>query len=407
MGEGSPYLLTILMCLLLLVLVLSITPIGSCFGLSSSEKHALKEGFAMSGGISVVRRNHSVLCVTFLSYDHKPIQLFLSNFKSTATHCDWALVFYDGDVAKIDTFCDSIAVQLGVGTRSTGAYGLNATTSIRICQRAPVSMNRREVEITAADGAVTKQNLSIPKSVLYQELLPVLHSYNYTFILDEDISLGSFNIVDFIRTRKCAFWPNEPPLVVQPLIKQDTQYFPYLHLSAWRRYSKLHKGRPLAATVGLVEQQVPFFHTPFLEWYIRSVMGVVTHIALELGVDQSLDKTWCHAAHMYRKVVLNDSSVQKNSGCAVIIGEDGVHSVSHTNSHSLQNKKVNRKVYAEKAAVVNQYYESYFPHWVVRDLKQRISPLPEEDSKHEFQIVLHTAKYDKCVVLCDLSILSC
>lgn len=412
-----------LKCLLLLA-VLSATCIDRCFGLSSSsEKHALREGgSAMRDGVNTTR-NHSVLCVTFLSYEHKPIQQFLSNLKSTANHCDWALVFYDGDVAKIDKFCESLAtviVEGGVGAGNSSSsvlsnahrrfsnadsYALNATTSIRLCQRAPVSMNRREVKITAADGAVMKQNLSIPKSVLYQELLPVLSSYNYTFILDQDISLGSFDIAGFMLTRRCAFWPDEPPLVVQPLIKQDTQYFPYVHLSVWMRYSKLHKGRPLAATVGLVEQQVPFFHTPFLEWYIRSVLGVITHIALELGVDQSLDKTWCRAAHMYRKVVLNDSTAQKNSGCAVIIGEDGVHSVSHTNSHSLQNKKANRKVYAEKAAVVNQYYESYFPHWVVQDLKQRISPL--EDHRHEFQIVLHSAKYDKCVALCNKSIPSC
>jgi hypothetical protein len=412
-----------LQCLLLLA-VLSTTCIDRCFGLSSSsEKHALREGSALLDVVNATR-NHSVLCVTFLSYDHKPIQQLLSNLKSTVNRCDWALVFYDGDVAKIEKFCESLATVIAQGRVSTGnssssvlsdvdrstrnanVYALNVTTSVRLCHRAPVSMNRRKVEITTADGSVTKQNLSIPKSVLYQELLPVLPFYNNTFILDEDISLGSFDIAGFMLTRRCAFWPDEPPLVVQPLIKQDTQYFPYVHLSAWMRYSKLHKGQqPLAATVGLVEQQVPFFHTPFLEWYIRSVLGVVTHIALELGVDQSLDKTWCRAAHMYRKVVLNDSSSLKNSGCAVVIGMAGVHSVSHTNSHSLQNKKANRKVYAEKAAVVNQYYESYFPHWVVQDLKQRISPL--EDHRHEFQVVLHSAKYDKCVALCDKSILSC
>lgn len=410
-----------LQCLLLLA-ILSTTYIDRCFGLSSSsEKHALREGSAVLDGVNATR-NHSVLCVTFLSYDHKPIQQFLSNLKSTVNHCDWALVFYDGDVAKIEKLCESLATVIAQGRVSTGnssssvlsdrrtrnadVYALNVTTSVRLCQRAPVSMNRRKVEITTPDGSVTKQNLSIPKSVLYQELLPVLPFYNNTFILDEDISLGSFDIADFMLTRRCAFWPDEPPLVVQPLIKQDTQYFPYVHLSAWMRYSKLHKGQqPLAATVGLVEQQVPFFHTPFLEWYIRSVLGVVTHIALELGVDQSLDKTWCRAAHMYRKMVLNDSTALKNSGCAVVIGKAGVHSVSHTNSHSLQNKKANRKVYAEKAAVVNQYYESYFPHWVVQDLKQRISPL--EDHRHEFQVVLHSAKYDKCVALCDKSILSC
>ena len=67
--------------------------------------------------------------------------------------------------------------------------------------------------------------------------------------------------------RKCAFYPYSYPLVVQPLIAENTQYFPHLHERRWKHNINSKTRKVVAATVGLVEQQVPMFKTNFLSWY--------------------------------------------------------------------------------------------------------------------------------------------
>jgi hypothetical protein len=82
---------------------------------------------------------------------------------------------------------------------------------------------------------------SIPKTALYKELLPLLPRYRRIFLLDEDILLHGFGIVNsflfafenklYIHTDlgslstvwDCAFWPQPPPLIVQPLVLESIQ----------------------------------------------------------------------------------------------------------------------------------------------------------------------------------------
>ena len=56
--------------------------------------------------------------------------------------------------------------------------------------------------------------------------------------------------------------------MVQPLIAENTQYFPYLYESRWKRNTNAKIRKVIAATVGLVEQQVPMFNTKFFSWYM-------------------------------------------------------------------------------------------------------------------------------------------
>ena len=190
-----------------------------------------------------------------------------------------------------------------------------------------------------------------------------------TFIMDEDISLDGFSITRFIKKWKCSFGINRP-LIVQPLIAESKQYFPYVHEKFWKSnnlYSNV-----TAATVGLVEQQVPIFNTVFLVWYIRHVLSRIKDVALKYGVDQSIDKTWCKAAGMYAREVLNRKLINNNTMCAIIIAIPPVH---HRNLHSLSNKRANRKNYALLGLKVNDLYKRLFPSWVLDDITTTVNPL--------------------------------
>ena len=224
--------------------------------------------------------------------------------------------------------------------------------------------------------------------------------------MDEDISLTDFHMTRFLSLWKCSFQQlnhnqnnnNEnnqnlnlnqqeqyqyllSPLIVQPLIAERTQYFPYVYAKLWemQRFSG-----SITATVGLVEQQVPFFDSLFLEWYIKYVLINIKDVALKYGVDQTIDKTWCKAAAAYSKYILEIDYHQYNSAsCAIIIDTPPVH---HKNFHSLSNKRVNRKYYREKAQVVNSFYKSLYPNWVLEDITRSISPIDPKYGKN-FRII--------------------
>lgn len=66
----------------------------------------------------------------------------------------------------------------------------------------------------------------------------------------------------------CAFHPNPPPLIVQALVAENTQYFPFVTVKGWGN-------KPLTAVAtGLVEQQIPAFDSVFFEWFLKRVISI-------------------------------------------------------------------------------------------------------------------------------------
>lgn len=45
----------------------------------------------------------------------------------------------------------------------------------------------------------------------------------------------------------------------------------------------------------------------FFEWFASRVLPLTRAVAMKMGVDQGLDKTWCSAAKVYGKRVLHHS----------------------------------------------------------------------------------------------------
>ena len=221
------------------------------------------------------------------------------------------------------------------------------------------------------------QALSVPKSALYSELLSYLPHYENVFLMDEDISLQGFDVVRFMRIWKCSFNSDHRPLIVQPLIVERTQYFPYVYLRSW----DFAKNRVFASSVGLVEQQVPFIDATFLLWFVKHVLAQTREVALAQGVDQSLDRTWCRAADLFALHLMRQNYTKHGDACAVIVGGPNATAVHHLNTRSLENKRANRELYRQKAQSVHERYKALFPTWVQPEIRRSINPLDKKYGK--------------------------
>jgi hypothetical protein len=367
--------------------------------LAQNPTESIQENVVLQQGVEDLllrrgQRDKKLLCVTFIKVDRRALQTLRVNIQHMAQSCDWAVLFYEGSFADIYNFCST------AGHEARVVY----------CQRVAETVNRPVVNIKSGQNTV-QLLLDVPKSALYSELLPFLPRYESVFLMDQDISLVGFDVAVFLATWRCAFHPHPPPLLVQPVIVERTQYFPYVHLRAWRNENKTRSA--VAAGVGLVEQQVPFFNAQFFEWLVRRVLAQTRGAALTYGVDQSLDRTWCKAADAYAKAVLGiNYSRNTSQACAIIIGPSTGGSmpvpsaipkseaprgrdiardrtrtsghdtaVHHLNTRALSNKKANRKLYREKGRHVHERYKNLFPTWVLEDIRREPNPLDRSSSR--------------------------
>lgn len=321
-----------------------------------------------------------LLCVTFLKATTRPMKMLESNMAVMGSNCEWAVIFYDGTYANIEGYCGESSSNkrfLSPDSEFTAEPIDRKNITVVHCKRAPETFNRPTTQIPLSDGTVLEQSISVPKSVLYSELLPILKYYEHVFMLDEDISLVDFNFAHFNNIVNCGFQGDLRPLIVQPVIAERTQYFPFVHAEFWQRLGR----KVYASSSGLVEQQVPYFDALFLDWFVRHVLSQTREVALRQGVDQSHDRTWCRAAAMYSAVIMRANyTTEGGAPCAVIVGgaTETVTAVHHLNTRSLENKKANRAAYRQKAQVVNDRYRELFPSWVVGEIRHSVSPLDKK-----------------------------
>ncbi len=140
---------------------------------------------------------------------------------------------------------------------------------------------------------IVKDSHTIPKTVLYRELLPFVANYKRLFLLDEDVSLMGWNSTKLFMIWDCAF--QQKPLIVQPLVAEDTQYFDFVSHRVWR--NRPEGENVIASASGLIEQQVPMFDAVFFEWFLRRVLAQTRMYALMFGVDWG--KTMFRALHFF------------------------------------------------------------------------------------------------------------
>jgi hypothetical protein len=287
-----------------------------------------------------------LLCVVFTSPNATTNEVMFRNAELMGDSCDWAVIHYNGTPEQIATVCNEPRLK---------------ARSIH-CDRNEASKDHRHCD--SLDGK-SRVKLSVPKTVFYHDLLPYLHRYERVFLMDEDISLEGFDVKQFMLHWNCGLHP--PPLVVQPTIFESNQYINYLNKNSWK---KGDRSKVIACGVGLVEQQVPFFDAVYFEWFVRRVLSQTKETALNYGVDWGHDRSWCNAARMYSKYVLNypNSSVP----CAVLPRATPVH---HLNLRSMDNKREHRDLFQANGAKVVQKYVDLFPTWVQVDVLKPNNPL--------------------------------
>lgn len=325
----------------------------------NKEPQCLVEGridYAAALSMASHRSRKQLLCATFMKASLQPTLAVLTNIVLTRTDCDWAVVFYGGASSSMAELCDNTEIR----------------SSIVHCKQVSPLVGDRSIVLKGKTFPKVKdekfEKISIPKSVLYQELLPYLPNYKRVFLMDEDISLVGFNLKNFLRLWNCAFLPLPPPLIVQPLIAESNQYFRFVNYNTWqtgRRKSVIATG------VGLVEQQVPLFDSIFFQWFVRRVLVWTRDYSLNYGVDWGHDRSWCRAANAYAIEVLKYPS--NYTACAILTGATPLH---HMNTRSMVSKhKQGRSLFRQKGGVVTKHYQEMIPSWVLPEILQRPNPL--------------------------------
>ena len=343
-----------------------------------------------------------LLCATFMKASSIASSVLLTNIELTRNNCEWALVVYKGTEADVDSLCNTAQIK----------------DRLVHCRRSPDSYL-----------PMNSSALSIPKSVLYQDLLGVLPGYEKVFLMDEDISLIDFNIKLFMSIWDCfpsleypyssqkqQQWPQQQqeqmksrqwrkpiiqPLIVQPIIAESTQGARFLNQKFWSHDSK-EWNDVMMTTVGFVEQQVPMLDSIFFEWFIRRVLSQTKAVASQEGVDWGFDRTWCNAALMYGVAVLGWpelKSLQHSSSNGGAVGggsisesNDTTMISSHTTStfglsqgcglvtapgtsvHHLDRKTMKAihnsetSLLQSRASTITSLYQHLFPSWVKKDV---------------------------------------
>jgi hypothetical protein len=257
--------------------------------------------------------------------------LLLSNIAKMQGIADFAVIVYDGDSAAISELCYPNRIQ---------------NSAIIHCRRALISY--------------VPGYRVIPKPLLYGELVHYLPDYRKVMLIDEDISLKSFNYSEFMSIWDCAFYSTaaHPPLVVQGLIAQKTQFYNFVHYSTWKESSNLTD--VIVAETGFIEQQVPAFDSFFLLWFIDHVMSYTYMDSLVLESDWGSDGFWCAAAKPFAHHVYDVKNFSTYIPCALIIGTSPIH---HMNTHSLSTKKGTFGKYVQTGRKISGIWKQLFPSW--------------------------------------------
>ena len=162
------------------------------------EREVIRQASADYATVGSVSARRELLCATFVLGAMKSALATFANIDNLNVACDWAVVVYDGDASLV---CNPLrlkqsVVHCGLVPESVydglGMYGQhqNGSTSTLLVVDKKTGKPRRP---------------TIPKTILYTELLALLPKYKRVWLLDEDISLEGFDTSKLLKLWKCAF----------------------------------------------------------------------------------------------------------------------------------------------------------------------------------------------------------
>lgn len=117
----------------------------------------------------------------------------------------------------------------------------------------------------------------------------------YIWLLDNDISLRRFRMDRFLQSWSCSF-PSGRPLIAQPVVLQNTQYFwPF----NWKTWQDVATDTMVARPISFVEVQMPLVDGLFFRQFARGVGYHISERGARVNTDWGIDFVWCRAAQQY------------------------------------------------------------------------------------------------------------
>jgi hypothetical protein len=116
----------------------------------------------------IAKPRKSLLCATFVRADINPIITLTSNIYYAKDHCDWAIVIYDGKPSYEDKICKDLKEK---------------NKNIVFCSRSKHALiNNKNNNSNTNLININETIKSVPKTVLYFDLLPIIPLYNVRLI---------------------------------------------------------------------------------------------------------------------------------------------------------------------------------------------------------------------------------
>mmetsp|Transcript_41940 Transcript_41940/g.84166 ORF Transcript_41940/g.84166 Transcript_41940/m.84166 type:complete len:320 (-) Transcript_41940:442-1401(-) len=157
-------------------------------------------------------------------------------------------------------------------------------------------------------------------------------AWDAVWLVDADISFEDFDLATFLQRRAYAL-ASGPAYIVQPVIRQSTQCWPY-NWATYRHHSRAPQDAIWEQIVVLrtawVESQAALIDARFLGWfYAGPFVQNLLKLQLVFGSSWGTDSIWCGAAKEYGRV----QSKTTRDPCAVITVP-----IDHRNTKSIGSK---------------------------------------------------------------------
>lgn len=324
------------------------------------------------------RKRERLLCSTFTSATQENLALLYDNIQQLGAQCDWAIVFYKTpDVLLVDAFRRNLTrlpAKLVFMESAPDRVALLASYPSPAQSLAHLSSPRSGAAKSHSDAHRTDSladapynSLAYPKPLLYLQLLPLLELYDRVWLLDDDVSLDGFALVEFLELWDCAFWPDQPPIVVQPLVNPFNAAYAFLGVQGWAEQALgqggAGRGNVLAAGTGFIELQAPLMDARFLSWFLRFIVVPMLRPLHILGADWGFDDLFCTAAANYdlaSRPLMDSMARGRNVTCAVIVGGSSIRHLDRKALDSAIGKGVKWYLNHEMLTLVMRAFPVFF-----------------------------------------------
>jgi hypothetical protein len=331
-------------------------------------------------------KKQGVLCSTFIKWKENGHSLLLGNINHTQHFCNWLVVVYNSEERTNYEMEQSLArhaqemkLTLPLETSSdfltilTAPHKEDSLEAFQVMCNNYVLHHLHSESLHGFDPCFplySNESLSVYNPLLYSKAtllmltLEFLPKYQYLWFLDSDLDLLSLDLRKYQETLHCAFV--KPPLISQPLISENTQFYRYLHKSSWKNT------KALASAVGFIEIQAPLFETTFLEWFILSFIVPLVSPMVVLGADWGIDELFCTAANQFRdgKFVDRSRSAASSPVCAVMIDDMNIH---HRNNGEIA-KSVGMDTKTQLNFALMHMVHQLFPRFAHDGLRYYVDP---------------------------------